>query len=39
MIIGIGTDIIEINRIEKVMMRTSSFLEKSFTIMKLNILN
>jgi len=31
MIIGIGTDIIEINRIEKVMMRTSSFLEKSFT--------
>jgi len=31
MIIGIGTDIIEINRIEKVIMRTSSFLEKSFT--------
>ena len=31
MIIGIGTDIIEINRIEKVMMRTSSFLDKSFT--------
>ena len=31
MIIGIGTDIIEINRIEKVMMRTSSFIEKSFT--------
>ena len=31
MIIGIGIDIIEINRIEKVMMRTSSFLEKSFT--------
>jgi len=31
MIIGIGTDIIEINRIEKVMIRTSSFLEKSFT--------
>jgi len=32
MIIGIGTDIIEINRIEKVIMRTSSFIEKSFTI-------
>ena len=31
MIIGIGTDIIEINRIEKVMIRTSSFIEKSFT--------
>jgi holo-[acyl-carrier protein] synthase len=31
MIIGIGTDIIEINRIEKVIMRTSSFIEKSFT--------
>ena len=31
MIIGIGTDIIEINRIEKIMMRTSSFVEKSFT--------
>ena len=31
MIIGIGTDIIEINRIEKVIKRTSSFIEKSFT--------
>ena len=31
MIIGIGTDIVEINRIEKVIMRTSSFIEKSFT--------
>ena len=31
MIIGIGTDIIEINRIEEVIMRTSSFIEKSFT--------
>jgi holo-[acyl-carrier protein] synthase len=31
MIIGIGIDIIEISRIEKVMMRTSSFIEKSFT--------
>ena len=31
MIIGIGTDIIEINRIEKAIMRTSSFIEKSFT--------
>ena len=31
MIIGIGIDIIEINRIEKVMNRTSSFIEKSFT--------
>lgn len=31
MIIGIGTDIIEISRIEKVIKRTSSFIEKSFT--------
>ena len=31
MIIGIGTDIIEIYRIEKIIMRTSSFIEKSFT--------
>lgn len=31
MIIGIGTDIIEIDRIEKVIMRTSSFIQKSFT--------
>ena len=31
MIIGIGIDIIEINRIEQVMLRTSSFVEKSFT--------
>ena len=31
MIIGIGIDIIEINRIEKVISRTSSFIEKSFT--------
>lgn len=31
MIIGIGTDIVEISRIEKVMDRTNSFLEKSFT--------
>lgn len=31
MIIGIGTDIVEIKRIEKVMERTPSFLEKSFT--------
>lgn len=31
MIIGIGTDIIEIERIEKVIKRTSSFIEKSFT--------
>lgn len=31
MIIGIGTDIIEINRIEKAIKRTSSFIEKSFT--------
>ena len=31
MIIGIGTDIIEIHRIEKIMVRTSSFVEKSFT--------
>ena len=31
MIVGIGTDIIEIDRIEKVINRTSSFIEKSFT--------
>ena len=31
MIIGIGTDIIEIHRIQKIMVRTSSFVEKSFT--------
>jgi holo-[acyl-carrier protein] synthase len=31
MIIGIGTDIIEINRIEKVISRTSIFIERSFT--------
>ncbi|MFW2489353.1 holo-ACP synthase [Clostridium chromiireducens] len=31
MIIGIGTDIIEIGRIEKVIKRTSSFIERSFT--------
>lgn len=31
MIIGIGVDIIEINRIEKAVKRTSSFIEKSFT--------
>lgn len=31
MIIGIGTDIVEIRRIETIMKRTSSFIEKSFT--------
>lgn len=31
MIIGIGTDIIEIYRIEKVINRTSNFLKRSFT--------
>ncbi|AGF59275.1 MULTISPECIES: holo-ACP synthase [Clostridium] len=31
MIIGIGTDIIEIGRIEKVISRTRSFIERSFT--------
>ena len=31
MIIGIGTDIIEIERIEKVINRTNSFIERSFT--------
>jgi holo-[acyl-carrier protein] synthase len=31
MIIGIGTDIIEISRIEKVIKRTSGFIEKTFT--------
>ena len=31
MIIGIGIDIIEISRIEKVIKRTNSFVEKSFT--------
>lgn len=31
MIIGIGTDIIEIDRIKKAVSRTSRFLEKAFT--------
>lgn len=31
MIIGIGTDIIEIDRIKKVVTRTNRFLEKAFT--------
>lgn len=31
MIIGIGTDIIEIKRIEKAMKRTNTFIEKLFT--------
>lgn len=31
MIIGIGTDIIEIERIEKVINRTNSFIKRSFT--------
>lgn len=31
MIIGIGTDIVEIKRIEKVINRTNSFIGKSFT--------
>ena len=31
MILGIGTDIIEIERIQKVMDRSHSFLEKAFT--------
>lgn len=31
MIIGIGTDIVEIKRIEQVINRTSSFIQKSFT--------
>ena len=32
MIIGIGTDIIEINRIEKAIERNKNFLEKVFTV-------
>lgn len=31
MILGIGTDIIEINRIEEATKRTKTFIEKSFT--------
>ncbi|MGL5576456.1 MAG: holo-ACP synthase [Sarcina sp.] len=31
MIVGIGTDIIEINRIEKVLNRTGNFLERNFS--------
>lgn len=31
MIIGIGTDIIEINRVEKVLKRTEKFLERNFS--------
>ncbi|WP_026885233.1 holo-ACP synthase [Clostridium beijerinckii] len=31
MIIGIGTDIIEINRIERAIQRTNTFIERSFT--------
>ena len=31
MIIGIGTDIIEISRIQKVVQGTTSFLNKAFT--------
>lgn len=36
MIIGIGTDIIEINRVEKAINRTNNFLEKAFTEKEIN---
>jgi holo-[acyl-carrier protein] synthase len=39
MIIGIGTDIIEIDRIEKVIDRTKSFIEKSFTDREIEYFN
>lgn len=39
MIIGIGTDIIEIYRIEKVINRTKSFIEKSFTYREIEYFN
>ena len=32
MIVGIGTDIIEIERINKAILNTPQFMEKSFTI-------
>ncbi|WP_297520110.1 holo-ACP synthase [uncultured Clostridium sp.] len=32
MIIGIGTDIIEINRVEKVINRTENFLNRNFSV-------
>ena len=31
MIIGIGTDIVQVNRIEKVIKRTKCFIDKAFT--------
>ncbi len=39
MIIGIGTDIIEIYRIEKAINRTKSFVEKSFTCREIEYFN
>lgn len=39
MIIGIGTDIIEIDRIEKAMERTSGFIQKSFTSNEIEYFN
>ncbi|MBP3886411.1 MAG: holo-ACP synthase [Cellulosilyticum sp.] len=36
MIIGIGTDIIEIDRIQKVISKTKSFLDKAYTIREQN---
>ncbi|EHJ02306.1 Holo-(acyl-carrier-protein) synthase [Clostridium sp. DL-VIII] len=39
MIIGIGTDIIEINRIEKAVNRTKNFIIKSFTNSEIEYFN
>ena len=39
MILGIGTDIIEIQRIEEVIKRTPSFLNKSFTDEEIKLFN
>ena len=36
MIIGVGTDIIEIDRIQKVITKTKSFLDKAYTIKEQN---
>lgn len=36
MIIGVGTDIIEIDRIQKVISKTKSFLDKTYTIREQN---
>ena len=36
MIIGVGTDIIEIDRIQKVISKTKTFLDKAYTIREQN---